>query len=90
MKTTVTNISGFAEAFESMFISKRSWTPELAQEVRKVCYEYELSNNPSEEVAEKFNRWLEMLLKIGRKHITVLRFIDITIMTEGLHRAGQD
>lgn len=39
---------------------------------------------------EKFNKWLEMLLKMGRKHITVLRFIDISIMTEGLHRAGQD
>ena len=27
---------------------------------------------------------------MGRKHITVLRYIDISIMTEGLHRAGQD
>ena len=27
---------------------------------------------------------------MGNKHITVLRFIDISIMTEELHRAGQD
>jgi thymidylate synthase ThyX len=27
---------------------------------------------------------------MGKRHITVLRFIDISIMTEGLHRAGQD
>ena len=27
---------------------------------------------------------------MGKKHITVLRFINIHIMTEGLHRAGQD
>ena len=27
---------------------------------------------------------------MGRKHITVPRYIDISIMTEGLHRAGQD
>ena len=38
----------------------------------------------------KFNGWLFTLLKMGKKHITVLRFIDISIMTEGLHRAGQD
>lgn len=90
MKTTVTSISGFAEAFESMFISKRSWTPELAIEIRRVCMEYELTDTPSLEVKEKFNKWLDMLLRMGRRHITVLRFIDITIMTEGLHRGGQD
>jgi thymidylate synthase ThyX len=27
---------------------------------------------------------------MGKRHITVLRFIDITIVTEGLHRGGQD
>ena len=31
-----------------------------------------------------------MLLRMGRRHITVLRFIDISIMTEGIHRGGQD
>ena len=38
MKVTVTKITGFAEAFETMFISKRSWTPELGEEIRNVCF----------------------------------------------------
>ena len=46
--------------------------------------------NKNEENIEDFNRWLDMLLRMGRKHITVLRYIDISIMTEGIHRAGQD
>lgn len=100
MKVTITKITGFAEAFETMFISKRSWTPELGEEIRKVCAVVEAykNNYPVEEsylkhidlALDKFNKWLEMLLKMGRKHITLLRFIDITIVTEGLHRAGQD
>ena len=90
MQITVTNISGLAEAFEAMFISKRSWTPELAQEIRQTCYEYEVLGFRTPAVTEKFNKWMDMLLRMGKKHITVLRFIDIAIMTEGLHRAGQD
>lgn len=90
MQITVTNITGFSEAFEAMFISKRSWTPELAQDIRQTCFEYEVLGFRTPAVTEKFEKWLDMLLRMGKKHITVLRFIDIAIMTEGLHRAGQD
>lgn len=97
MKATVKSITGFEDAFVSMFISKRTWTPELDIEIRRVCdnvldkhgHIYDLLSIEKED-REKFNKWLEMLLRMGRKHITVLRFIDISIMTEGLHRAGQD
>jgi hypothetical protein len=97
MKVTVTKITGFAEAFETMFISKRSWTPELGKEIRCVCKAVEIYEDGGvvtqtryEESKVKFDKWLEMLLRMGKKHITLLRFIDITIVTEGLHRAGQD
>lgn len=95
MKVKVNNITGFEEAFLAMFISKRSWTPELDKEVREVCNEVLDRNGRivkycDFEKLNKFNNWLNILLKMGRNHITVLRFIDISIMTEGLHRAGQD
>ena len=97
MKVTVTKITGFAEAFETMFISKRSWTPELGEEIRKVCNVIELHKlgvnviqDQYKEAKEKFDKWLSILLRMGRKHITVLRFIDITIVTEGIHRGAQD
>ncbi len=95
MKVTVNSITGFEDAFVAMYISKRSWTPELDAEIRETCKNIlgrDGRINPSayKSSIEKFNNWLSMLLRMGRKHITVLRYIDISIMTEGIHRAGQD
>lgn len=95
MKVTVTGMYGFADAFVAMYISKRTWTPELDQEIRGTCYRVldsrgRISNHCSQEDLDKFNKWLTMVLKIGKNHITLLRFINFSIMTEGLHRAGQD
>lgn len=95
MFAKVTSITGFYGAFVSMFMSKRTWTPELDKEIKEVCG-FVLDNNgklcekQDSENLEKFNKWLGMLLRMGKRHITVLRYLDITIMTEGLHRAGQD
>lgn len=96
MNIKVNSITGFEDAFVAMYISKRTWTPELDKEIRDVCNDV-LDNNGNVKTwtcdksnLEKFNKWLTMLLKMGRKHITVLRYIDISIMTESLHRAGQD
>lgn len=96
MNIKVNSITGFEDAFTAMFISKRSWTPELDKEIRDVCNDVLDSKGNIRtwtchpQALEKFNNWLSILLRMGRKHITVLRFIDISIMTEGLHRAGQD
>lgn len=94
MKVTVNGITGFEEAFVSMYISKRTWTPELDKEIRNICDcvidKHGHIINSSKEDIDKFNKWLSMLLRMGRKHITLLRFIDISIMTEGIHRGGQD
>lgn len=95
MNVTVNSITGFEDAFVAMYISKRSWTPELDREIRSVCDNVLdrhgfINSDCDAESLEKFNKWLGMLLRMGRKHITLLRFVDISIMTEGLHRAGQD
>ena len=95
MKVTVNSITGFEDAFVAMYISKRSWTPELDAEIRETCRGVLGRNgriNPSayKTSIDKFITWLSTLLRMGRKHITVLRYIDISIMTEGIHRGGQD
>ena len=95
MNVTVNSITGFEDAFVAMYMSKRSWTPELDSKIRRVCNGVrdnhgKIKGLNNEENIEDFNRWLDMLLRMGRKHITVLRYIDISIMTEGIHRAGQD
>lgn len=94
MKVTVNSITGFEDAFVAMYISKRSWTPELDSEIRSVCKNVLMHNGSvsvhDKEALKKFNKWLEMLLRMGKRHITLLRYIDISIMTEGIHRGGQD
>lgn len=94
MKVNVTAVTGYEEAFVAMFMSKRTWTPELDREIREVvgrCVDrYGNWISSTDEDNEKFDKWLSTLLKMGKRHITVLRFINIHIMTEGLHRAGQD
>ena len=95
LKATVTSITGFYEAFVSMFMSKRTWTPELDEEIKTVCSKVvdangKLYENQEVESYKQFCKWLSMLLRMGKRHITILRYLDITIMTEGLHRAGQD
>lgn len=96
MNVTVNSITGFDDAFVAMYMSKRRWTPELDKEIRDVCdsvldkHGRIILQNCQYDKIKKFNSWLEMLLRMGKKHITVLRYIDISIMTEGIHRAGQD
>lgn len=95
MKVIVNSIVGFDDAFVAMYMSKRSWTQELDAEIRDVCDSVldkrgRIVFNCDIEKLEKFNKWLSMLLKMGRRHITLLRYIEISIMTEGIHRGGQD
>ena len=95
MNVTVNSITGFEDAFVAMYMSKRTWTPELDKDIRTTCDAVldrngRIIDDCDVKSLEKFNKWIEMLLRMGRKHITVLRYIDISIMTEGLHRAGQD
>lgn len=48
------------------------------------------SRDMLEELYAAFHRKLEKLCKYGQKHITLLKFIDISVTVYGLHRAGQD
>ena len=95
MQVKVNSISGFEEAIVSMFISKRTWTPELDSEIRNVCNEVLLKNGKRWDYAtqsdlEQFCSWMQSLVKMGKKHITVLRFLELHMMTTGMHRGGQD
>lgn len=95
MKIYVNEITGIADAIVTLFMSKRSWTREKETQVREVCERVltrqgKISADAGEKDLEKYNAWLDSLLKWGWRHITMLRFIDISVTVEGLHRAGQD
>lgn len=95
MQVYLNEISGIADAITSMYMSKRSWTRELEEEIRSVCfavldYKGRIAQNAPHNELGRFNEWMERLIKWGWKHITMLRFIDLSVTVEGLHRAGQD
>lgn len=99
MKIYLNKMSGIDDAIVSMFISKRSWTRELEENIYQVCQRVldargKLKNETEypelKEDFSLFNGWVEKLVKWGWMHITMLRFIDMSITVEGLHRAGQD
>lgn len=97
MKVYVNSITGIEDAIVSTLMSKKSWTREKENDVRATCervidrtgrfYGYEFIE--SEDI-RKYDRWLDSVLRIGWKHITILRYIDISVTVNGLHRGGQD
>lgn len=99
MHVYLNKISGIDDAIVSMFISKRSWNREMEAHIYQVCRQVLdhqgrlLPREAHPELAsafDEFQGWLEKLVKWGWMHITMLRFIDMSITVEGLHRAGQD
>lgn len=99
MNIYLNRISGIEDAIISMYISKRNWSRELEHEVYTVCSHVLDSSGAlrkgadayaTEEEIEKFNSWISKLTRWGWQHTTLLRFIDLSITVDGLHRAGQD
>lgn len=97
MKTYLNQISGIDDAIVSMYMSKRSWTREKEMHIRETCKKVLRWNGSLaepcadlEKELNEFSDWMAKLVKWGQRHITMLRFIDMSITVEGLHRAGQD
>ena len=95
MKIYLNEITGIADALVSMFMSKRKWTREMEINIRSLCRRVldedgKIRNDVSSTDLFEYNSLLSRVVKWGHKHITLLRFIDMSITVEGLHRAGQD
>ena len=100
MKVYLNEITGLADALVSMYMSKRTWTRELEEEIRLDCSiveevmsnkyareHYSYSNYP---IKDRMDKRLNSFCKFAWKHTTMLDFITISVTVEGLHRAGQD
>ena len=81
-----------------MFLSKRTLTRELECEIREeviACgIEFDRVMQFPEgslcTVSDKLQGWFEKLFKWGTRHITMLRFIDLSFTVYDLHRGAQD
>ena len=91
MKVYLNEITGMADALVSMYMSKRTWTPELDKEIRTDwhmdAYRHKVYD---EEMGERTTKRIESFCKYAWMHTTMLDFVTISATVEGIHRAGQD
>lgn len=105
MRVYLNEVSGIADAIVSMYISKRTLTEELESHIRDLAHRFtdrrgflitdmsQLNEESLESMAsdyEEFQTMISKCVKWGQMHTTMLRFIDLSFMVYGLHRAGQD
>lgn len=95
MNIYLNDISGIPDAILTMYMSKRTWTPEINEDVVTTCgrvfnHQGKFISFALEEDRSKVDNWLAKLFKWGNKHITMLRFVDMCFTVEGLHRGAQD
>lgn len=92
MKVYLNEITGMADALVSMYMSKRTWTPELDKEIRDDWWSYCHDNDWERDgkVVERTEKRIESFCKYAWMHTTMLDFVTISATVEGIHRAGQD
>ncbi len=102
MKVYLNKITGIDDAIISMYMSKRNWTNELDNDIRKTIkivnnengrfrrYCEEENINIGDNYWNEYEEYMRKLTKITKDHITLGRFIDFSITVIGLHRGGQD
>lgn len=95
MKVYVNRVTGIDDAIVTMFISKGNWTRDLELHIRCLCdrvldRDGRVRCDADPDDLKEFNDYMSKLLKWGWLHITMLRFIDISVSVDGLHRGGQD
>lgn len=103
MKVYLNEVTGLADALTSMYMSKRTWTRELEEEIRHDCKVIDILSKcpyPScepfallselQSAQDRTEKRIESFCKFAWKHITMLDFITLSVTVEGLHRAGQD
>lgn len=90
MKVYLNEITGMADALVSMYMSKRTWTPELDKEIRDDWWLYYNLPEPETNLRERVQKRIESFCKYAWKHTTMLDFVTISATVEGIHRAGQD
>lgn len=95
MNVYLNSITGIDDAIVSMYMSKRNWSRDLENEIRRACGNaidrYGLHKSlTNHDDYEKVSQWIDKLVKFGWRHITLLKFIDVSFTVEGLHRGGQD
>lgn len=96
MKVYLTEMHSIRDAIRTMYLSKRTWTSKLETEIKEVVdhcvdrYGKPIDLPETDPLKIKFDDMVNKLFKWGKHHITMLRFLDVSVIVEGLHRGGTD
>lgn len=93
MKIYLNKITGYDDAVVSLLMSKRSWTREKEMDLRNNINACLDSNGMVlNSKRDEFEKIFKAVAKYGiqHRHVTLVRFIDLSFTVEGLHRAAQD
>ena len=91
MNIILSSMHSIQDAIRTMYMSKRSWTPEKEAWLRDLCdASTDRHGKPLPDCPEEFKVECAKLFKWGQKHITMLRFLDLSVIVEGLHRGATD
>lgn len=92
-------ITGWGGAIRSMYMSNKNYTPELESKLMYAENEYyrcihemdcKFGDPEFTEEAKWFENEIKKVIRIGTKHITLLRYVDVEWTVVGLHRGAQD
>ncbi len=94
MEIWLNSVTGIETAFTSLLMSKRNWTRRDEEHLQSLVNDMTYRNGHiiTKDSAKKpeYDKNMSILLKWGTSHITLLKFIDLSVTVHGLHRAGQD
>lgn len=95
MNIYMNEITGIKAALDALFMSKRTWNPELHFKIIEACEKNtdrigRYCPSDDKESLEFFNKEVDLLFKWGERHNNLLRFIDFAGVVEGIHRGAQD
>lgn len=91
MNVTLNNLRGIDDAIVSLYQSKGNHTAEKELSIRKLVHEsVDWRGFIKPERSEEFDSLLKKVIKYGKMHTTILRYIDFSFTFDGLHRGAQD
>lgn len=95
MQIYLSSYSGWEDAFQTLMMSRGTWTLEAMEKIKDTCRhcltcDGQIAENVPAEYWNSFSRHREALFKWGRMHITLLKFMDFCFVVQGLHRGATD
>lgn len=92
MEVKLVEMHSLRDCLRSLYESKRSWNKDVEARLESLCNNLSYNGKPIDWMLDDddFKKEVDKLFKYGRKHTTLLRFLDMSVVVSGLHRGATD